>query len=128
VTPDPSGTAIIVSAPEEAFGLIDAFVAVIDQSPLTERLAIRRYALGNARAEELVQTFGQLFDAQRQGPGSQDLPRARFVADERTNAILVTASQTQHEEVKRLLAEACSRRSSRCSRPRPAPSSASSTK
>jgi type II secretion system protein D len=106
VTPDPSGTAIIVSAPEEAFGLIDAFVAVIDQSPLTERLAIRRYALGNARAEELVQTFGQLFDAQRQGPGSQDLPRARFVADERTNAILVTASQTQHEEVKRLLAEA----------------------
>ncbi|MCC6285342.1 MAG: hypothetical protein IT439_08585 [Phycisphaerales bacterium] len=106
VTPDPSGTAIIVSAPEEAFGLIDAFVGVIDQSPVTERLAIRRYALSNARADDLSRTLGALFDAQRQGPGSEDLPRARFVADARTNAILVTASQTQHEEVKRLLNEA----------------------
>ena len=47
-----------------------------------------------------------LFDAQRQGPGASDLPQAHFVADERTNSLLVTASAPQHADLVRLLEQA----------------------
>lgn len=103
VSADPGGASLIVTAPAEAFDLIDRFVALIDQSPVVDRLAIRRYELANADAEELAQTLQQLFEAQRQGPAAQDLPRARFVGDERTNSLLATASDAQHREVERLL-------------------------
>lgn len=103
VSGSPGGTAIIVAAPAESMGLIDQFVAMIDQSPVTDRLSIRRYALENARAQQLSQTIQQLMDAQRQGPNASELPQARLVPDARTNSLLVTASETQHSEIKRLL-------------------------
>lgn len=103
VSASPGGTSIIVAAPAEAMGLIDRFVAMVDQSPVTDRLSIRRYALRNARAQELSATVQQLMDAQRQGPSASDLPQARLVPDARTNALLVTASEAQHAEIKRLL-------------------------
>ncbi|MCC6969901.1 MAG: hypothetical protein IT434_06725 [Phycisphaerales bacterium] len=103
VSASPGGTAIIVAAPAESMGLIDQFVAMIDQSPVTDRLSIRRYALENARAQQLSQTIQQLMDAQRQGPNASELPQARLVPDARTNSLLVTASETQHSEIKRLL-------------------------
>ncbi|HRQ72312.1 MAG TPA: secretin N-terminal domain-containing protein [Phycisphaerales bacterium] len=106
VTPDPGGTSVIVAAPDEAIGLIDGLISLLDQSPVADRLAIRRYALENARATELSPTLQQLFEAQRQGPGANDLPRARFIADDRTNSMLVTASASQHEEIVRLLGAA----------------------
>lgn len=104
VTADPSGVSLIVTAPADTIPLIDSFIGLIDQSPVTNRMAIRRYALDNAKAVEMVRTLQQLFDAQRSG--SSDVPRARFVADPRTNALLVTASDDQHAEVTRLLAQA----------------------
>lgn len=108
VIEDPSETSLIVAAPAEAFDLIDRFITLIDQSPVMTRMAIRRYALDNARATDLTRTMQQLFDAQRAGAGrnSRDLPRAQFVADDRTNSMLVTATQDQHEEIGRLLTTA----------------------
>ncbi len=106
VTTDPSQTALIVTAPSEAIQLIDRFVELIDQSPAGERLAIRQYTLEHARATALSRTLQALFDAQRQGPGANERTRARFVADDRTNALLVTASSEQHAEVQRLLSAA----------------------
>lgn len=108
VIADPSETSLIIAAPAEAFDLIDRFITLIDQSPVMNRLAIRRYALENARAEDLSGTMQQLFDAQRSGAGrgAGELPRAQFVADERTNSMLVTATQDQHAEIDRLLATA----------------------
>ncbi len=103
VTPDPGGAAIIVAAPSDSIALLDRFVALIDQSPVIDRLAIRRYTLANARATDLSKTLQTLMDAQRQGPNVADLPQARFIADERTNSMLVTASDPQHAEVTRLL-------------------------
>lgn len=103
MTADPSGTAIIVAAPAAALPLIDNFLSLIDQSPVTTRLAIRRYDLKNARSQELAQTLQTLMDAQRQGPTAGELPQARFVPDLRTNSILVTASDSQHADVARLL-------------------------
>jgi type II secretion system protein D len=103
MTPDPGGASVIVAAPKEAFPLIDRLIETIDQSPVRDRLAIRRYELKNARAQELSRTLQSLFDAQRQGPGASEIPQARFVADDRTNSILVTASGPQHADVERLL-------------------------
>lgn len=103
VTADPSNTSVIVAAPAAAMPLIDTFIGLIDQSPVADRLAIRRYELKNARAVDLSKTLQALFDAQRQGPGGENTPRAQFVADERTNAILVTGADAQHKEVERLL-------------------------
>lgn len=102
--PDPSGGSLILAAPADAIPLIDRFVSLIDQSPMSDRLAIRRYELRNARARDLATTLQQLFDAQHQGqPVAADAPHARFIADDRVNAILVTASTPQHEEIARLL-------------------------
>ena len=103
MTPDPGGASVIVAAPQEAFALIDRLIETIDQSPVRDRLAIRRYELKNARAQELSRTLQSLFDAQRQGAGAAELPQARFVADDRTNSMLVTASGPQHQDVERLL-------------------------
>lgn len=106
VSQSPSGTSLIVAAPAEALGLIDRLIEAVDQSPVTDRLEITRYAMKNARAVELSRTLQLLFDAQRQGPGADDSPQARFIADDRTNSLLVTASRQQHAEVLRVLASA----------------------
>jgi type II secretion system protein D len=106
VTQGPSGASLIVSAPAEAVAILDRFITILDQSPGEGRLAIRRYDLKNAEARDLARTFQSLFDAQRQGPGSWEVPAARFIADERGNALLVTASTPQHDEVVRLLVTA----------------------
>jgi type II secretion system protein D len=106
VAQGPSGASLIVSAPAEAVAILDTFIAILDQSPSEGRLAIRRYDLKNADANDLARTFQSLFDAQLQGPGSWEIPSARFIADERGNALLVTASTPQHDEVVRLLVTA----------------------
>lgn len=106
ITAPQGGTSVLVAAPAEAIAMIDSLIGLLDQSPVADRLAIRRYALQNARAQELSRTFQQLFDAQRQGLLRTELAQARFVADDRTNSLLVTASATQHEEIERLLASA----------------------
>lgn len=106
MTSDPGGAGVIIAAPDEAIPIIDRLLETIDQSPVKDRLAIRRYEVKNAKAEDLGRTLQSLFDAQRQGAGANDLPQARFVADARTNTLLVTASDPQHRDVVRLLTEA----------------------
>jgi type II secretion system protein D len=111
VSAGPGGSSLIVSAPAEAVAILDRFVSLIDQSPSEGRMAIRRYELKNARAAELTRTFQTLFDAQREGAGGGAFgggqgPQAKFVSDERGNAMLVTASTPQHDEVTRLLVTA----------------------
>lgn len=103
---DPAGASVIVAAPGDSLPVIDRLIETVDQSPVTNRLAINRYELKHAKAAEVSRTLQMLFDAQRQGAGGNDLPQARFIADDRTNTLLVTASQPQHADVVRLLAEA----------------------
>lgn len=106
VTSTRGSTNVLVAAPADALRLVDALIGLLDQNPVADRLAIRRYALANAEAADLSRTLQTLFDAQRQGPLSNEMARARFVADERTNSMLVTASAEQHDEVSRLLSSA----------------------
>ncbi|MCE7973010.1 MAG: hypothetical protein DYG92_01605 [Leptolyngbya sp. PLA1] len=103
---DPAGASVIVAAPGDSLPVIDRLIETVDQSPVTNRLAIHRYELKHAKAADVSRTLQTLFDAQRQGAGGNDLPQARFIADDRTNTLLVTASQPQHTDVARLLAEA----------------------
>lgn len=103
---DPAGASVIVAAPGDSLPVIDRLIETVDQNPVTNRLAIHRYELKHAKAAEVSRTLQTLFDAQRQGAGGNDLPQARFIADDRTNTLLVTASQPQHTDVVRLLAEA----------------------
>jgi type II secretion system protein D len=103
VSSNPGGTALIVSAPAEAIRLVDRFVELIDQSPVGDRLAIRRYPLEHAQPGALARNLQGLFDAQRQGPAAGSVARARFVGDDRSQSLFVTASQEQHEEIGRLL-------------------------
>lgn len=102
LTSDPSGASIIVTAPATVLPLLDSFISLLDQSPVTDRLSIRRYDLANARAQDLAQTLQTMLDTQRQGH-AEELPRARTVPDARTNSILVTATDRQHADVMRLI-------------------------
>ncbi|MFG0243164.1 MAG: secretin N-terminal domain-containing protein [Phycisphaerales bacterium JB054] len=106
VTASPGGTSILVSAPAEAMSMVDSLIGLLDQSPVADRLAIRRYTLENAEATDLSRTLQTVFDAQRRGAAGNDVAQARFVADDRTNSMLVTASARQHEEIERLLTSA----------------------
>lgn len=105
MTSDPGGSALIVAAPDEAMGVIDRLIETLDQAKVTDRLAIRRYEVKNAKADELARTLQALFEAQRQGLGNAagDVPAARFVGEARTNTLLVTASDSQHRDVARLV-------------------------
>ncbi|GJQ30308.1 MAG: hypothetical protein HBSAPP03_21920 [Phycisphaerae bacterium] len=104
MTSDPGGSGLIVAAPDEAIAVIDRLIETIDQTPVTDRLAIRRYEVKNAKADDLSRMMQSLLDAQRQGAG--DAAAARIVADVRTNSLLVTASEAQHRDVARLLGQA----------------------
>lgn len=106
VTATRGGTNVIVAAPAEALRMIDSLIGLLDQSPVSDRLAIRRYELRNAEASDLSRTLQTLFDAQRQGQTAGEMARARFVPDDRTNSLLVTASAEQHGEIDRLLGAA----------------------
>jgi type II secretion system protein D len=103
VTANPGGSSIIVAAPPEALPAIDSLIQTLDQSVVKDLPAIKRYDLRHAQATDLARTMQQLFDAQRQGGAAWDVPGTRFIADERTNSLLVTASESQHADVRRLL-------------------------
>jgi type II secretion system protein D len=105
VTADPAGASLVVAAPAATLAVIDRFVAMLDQSPTTDRVAIRRLTVENAKADDAAGTMQQLFDATRQGVGASDSPRATFVADVRTGAVLVTGTTAQLGEAERLLGE-----------------------
>lgn len=104
VTSDPAGRSLIVSAPSGAIDIIDRFIGLLDQNPVTDRMEVRRYALHNADARTLASTVQQIMDAKRQGPGANSVPRVRLVPDVRTGSVLVTATSAQHAEIAELIA------------------------
>ncbi|MCA9287274.1 MAG: hypothetical protein KDA05_01740, partial [Phycisphaerales bacterium] len=105
VTPNPGGTALIVTGPSDVLPLLDRFVALIDQTPVADRASIRQYALANARAGDLLRTLQPLLRAQARQDDSS-LPEPALVADDRTNSLFVTAADVQHEQIELLIAAA----------------------
>lgn len=100
---DPSGSSLIIAAPSEALAVLDRFIETLDQTPTRHRMAIRRYSLTYARSADMARTLQSAFDAQRQFAGATDTPTPRFIAEDRTNSLLVAATAGQHQDVVRLL-------------------------
>ncbi|MCA9310311.1 MAG: hypothetical protein KDA21_03845 [Phycisphaerales bacterium] len=105
VSQGPSGTSLVVAAPREAIPLLDGFVGLIDQTTFDTRSLIREYHLDNARASDVAQVMQRTFDGARQRLGGNQTGRASFVADDRTNTLIITGSDDQHEQAERLVAE-----------------------
>ncbi len=98
----PGGSSLIIAAPADAIPMLDQFIALMDQSPTADQTSIRQYSLVHARAGEVAGTLQRAFAAAR--ASADDGPRATFIADPRTNTLLVTGSERQHEQTKLLLA------------------------
>ncbi len=101
----PAGESVIVSGPVEAIPFIDRFVAMLDQSPVTESGLVRVYTVENAQAGSVRQTLQRTFDAIRREVTQNATSRAVFESDDRTNALIVTASPEQHEQIEKLLTQ-----------------------
>ncbi len=101
ITADPSGTALIIAAPARTLPILDRFIAMIDQSQTEDRPALRQFPLKNAKASDAQKTLQTAFDTIRQatvaargeGVQAQRVPEARFIADDRTGTLLVSASR-----------------------------------
>ncbi len=104
VSAGPSGASLIVAGPPEAMPLVDTFVSRLDESQPFATGMIRRYELENAQADQLARTLRDLFNGAQRAAPRNSTRQASFIADERTNALLVAASDDQHAEVERLLA------------------------
>jgi len=110
VTTAPGNDAIIVSAPADAFPVLDQFISLLDQSPTDTRTATRRFAVDNADVTEISRTLQQIFtsrfQADRRNLGSNvpSLVEARFYADRRTSTIYVTGTTEQFGEIEEMLA------------------------
>ncbi|MHC4809018.1 MAG: secretin N-terminal domain-containing protein [Planctomycetota bacterium] len=106
IVADESAGTLLVMAPERSLAVLDAFVALIDQSPVTTGTSLRLFPLRNARAEEVEPTLGRLlrsrFDAMRSMPGGPQI-RPGVSADRRTNTLIVSAAPEQMAEVEGLL-------------------------
>lgn len=102
-TADPAGRSLIIAAPADAIPLLDRFISLLDQAPMQDQFALRRFALSNARAEHAVPMLQQAFEAARQA--APESPRPSLIVDARTNAVLVTGTEGHHRETERLLAQ-----------------------
>ena len=72
LTADPSGSSLIAAAPPEAIPLLDRFIGLLDQAPVDSGIAIRRFELDNARAQDAARVLQTAFDAKRDAPGRRD--------------------------------------------------------
>lgn len=104
ISTDAAGTSLIVAAPPEAIALLDRFVALIDQSPTSDRQGVRTFAIKNAKASEVARTLQTTIDAARAVRGSW-VNQPRFIGDDRTNLLIVTGNEGVMRQAESLLAE-----------------------
>ena len=132
-TADPAGRSLIIAAPADAIPLLDRFISLLDQAPMQDQFALRRFALSNARAEQAAPMLQQAFEAARQA--APEAPRPTLITDARTNAVLITGTEAHHRETESRWPRSISRggltgaeirRFCRCARHARAPRSASS--
>jgi type II secretory pathway component GspD/PulD (secretin) len=104
VVAGPANASVIVAGPSEAFPAITRFVELLDQSPSASSGLTRVYELEYADAQGTARTLQSVFNAGRARNRGQSAA-ASVLADDRTNTLVVTASDDEHAEVQRLLAE-----------------------
>jgi type II secretion system protein D len=105
ITPDASANTLVISAPANSMGLIDALIKQLDQPPAM-RSEIKVFRLNNADASMVYQLLNELFLGQTgntanqmnlpqrtaAGQGETSLVQLRFTYDPRTNTIVATGT------------------------------------
>ncbi|MGE3313602.1 MAG: secretin N-terminal domain-containing protein [Planctomycetaceae bacterium] len=110
ITPDPQRNALIVSAPAESMGLIEALIRQLDETP-TGTAQIKVFRIVNGDATGLAQMLRALLPSQTGNIGPQlaisggetSLAPLRFAVDLRTNSIIATGSASDLRVVEALL-------------------------
>ncbi len=113
LTANPTNDAIIISAPDTTFPILDSLIAFLDQSPTDSIVQIRQYNIEHGSASDIVTTLTRVFEAQYRahrehlkssgGLYSTQAARASFSPDDRTNSMIVVATSAQLIEISRLL-------------------------
>jgi len=105
-TTDSHTNTLIVMAPQDAVTFLDQFVSMLDQSRIETQTNLKVYDLKYAAADELQGTLRRLFRSRVRGmrqQGMRDIVEPEFVADDRTNTLLVTASPEMMKEAEALI-------------------------
>lgn len=119
VTVDPRTRSIALGGTEAVLGQARELVALLDQPEAAEQTVLRTFRLDEGRADEAVRllTSSLGLDAQGRTTGTAVLPegadeavlvRARIVADQRTNAVVVNATAESMPIIEGLLEELAS--------------------
>ena len=114
VTVDPRTRSIAIGGTEGVLSQVRELVAMLDQPEAAEETILQTFRLDEGRAEEAVRllTASLGLDAQgrttgtavlAEGSDQAVLVRARIVADRRTNAVVVNATQESMPIIERLL-------------------------
>jgi type II secretion system protein D len=103
----PGDRAIIVDAPRDKVEEIARLVTTLDVPGGAGETQVRTYRLVNAKAGDLAQSLGRLFEQRyRAGrsPSDTEVP-PRFEADAATNNVIVAATVPQFETIEKLIKE-----------------------
>jgi type II secretion system protein D len=115
ITPDARTNSLIVNAPRQEFGAVEALIAQLDGPSAGDETIIRTYTLDAARAEEAVRILSQTLQLDARGRTTGTIVKledenakpvevkARIVADRRSNSIVVTATEQSFPIIESLI-------------------------
>jgi type II secretion system protein D len=102
VTAEPSSNAVVITATPEQLGEFETIVTKIDSGVRSDAIQVRTVYLKNARAEQIAPLVEKLLAPLPPQPGPRGRPQpvsteppVRVVADQRLNAVIVSASPSR---------------------------------
>ncbi len=92
IRPEPQLNALMVVGSRANVEIVEELIKQLDVEAASPASLVRIYPLQNASAARLATTVTSLFEAQRTAKTIRDEDRLRAIADERTNALIVSTS------------------------------------
>ena len=116
VTPDVRTSSLIINAPKQQFARVKALIEQLDAPAHSDETIIRTYALDGAQADAAVRILTETLQLDASGETSgitirpdDDSPavevRAKIVADERSNSLIVTATLESFPIIESLISQ-----------------------
>ncbi|MHC4293979.1 MAG: secretin N-terminal domain-containing protein [Planctomycetota bacterium] len=103
----PGDRTLIVDAPRPKVEQIAELISMLDAEGGMAHVRISTYQLTNANAKELAQSLGRLYGGRQQPRGKGQPATAeiqpRFEADSTTNQLIVAATDSQFEEIEKVI-------------------------
>lgn len=110
ISVDPRSNTLLVSASPENLDLVREIIRRVDTKDYTDATNVRVYTLKNARATSLAATLEQFFTARNRAESvainapERNIPIS-VIADDRTNALLITGTKDAFEAADRIIAQ-----------------------